>query len=159
MTGASGYIGAHVCKNLVEHGYTVRACVRDASRADRTQHLLAMNGRGVGSIELAEADMMVDDSYDAVFQGCTAVFHVAANVGTDPRWAAATDVVGRVSPIDGAIAELSEEELEATSSYDQSVYDSLVVATERVLSSIEKSGSVRRLIYTSSYAAIGGPGA
>ena len=107
MTGASGYIGAHVCKNLVEHGYTVRACVRDASRADRTQHLLAMNGRGVGSIELAEADMMVDDSYDAVFQGCTAVFHVAANFGTDPRWAAATDVVGRVSPIDGAIAELS----------------------------------------------------
>ena len=160
MTGASGYIGAHVCKNLVEHGYTVRACVRDASRADRTQHLLAMNGRGVGSIELAEADMMVDDSYDAVFRGCTAVFHVAANFGTDPRWAAATDVVGRVSPIDGAIAELSEEELQATtSSYDQGVYDSLVVATERVLSSIEKSGSVRRLIYTSSYAAIGGPGA
>ena len=68
-------------------------------------------------------------------------------------------MVGRVSPIDGAIAELSEEELQATSSYDQGVYDSLVVATERVLSSIEKSGSVRRLIYTSSYAAIGGPGA
>jgi nucleoside-diphosphate-sugar epimerase len=34
-----------------------------------------------------------------------------------------------------------------------------LVATQRVMASIEKSGgSVKRLIYTSSYASIGGPG-
>ena len=35
VTGASGYIGSHVVKNLVRAGYTVRACVRDASREDK----------------------------------------------------------------------------------------------------------------------------
>jgi nucleoside-diphosphate-sugar epimerase len=135
---------------------TVRACVRDASREDRTAHLLAMNGRGVGKVELAEADLLDDGAYDDIFRGCSAVFHVAANFGTDPRWAAATSVIGRLSPVDEVVAKDKEE---PTTSYDQGVYDSLVVATERVLASIEKSGgSVKRLIYTSSYAAIGGPG-
>jgi nucleoside-diphosphate-sugar epimerase len=130
--------------------------VRDASREDRTAHLLAMNGRGVGKVELAEADLLDDGAYDDIFRGCSAVFHVAANFGTDPRWAAATSVIGRLSPVDEVVAKDKEE---PTTSYDQGVYDSLVVATERVLASIEKSGgSVKRLIYTSSYAAIGGPG-
>jgi nucleoside-diphosphate-sugar epimerase len=110
-------------------------------------------------VELAEADLMVDGSYDEIFAGCSAVFHVAANFGTDPRWAAATDVVGRLSPIDGATNDIAAKEEAATTSYDQGVYDSLVVATERVLRSIEQSsGSVQRLVYTSSFAAIGGPG-
>ena len=51
VTGASGYIGSHVVKNLVEHGYTVRATVRDASREDKTSYLLALNGQGEGSVE------------------------------------------------------------------------------------------------------------
>ena len=97
--------------------------------------------------------------YDEIFKGCSAVFHVAANFGTDPKWAAATDVVGRLSPIDGATNEVIGKTEEATTSYDQGVYDSLVVATQRVMASIEKSGgSVKRLVYTSSYASIGGPG-
>ena len=31
VTGASGYVGAHIVLNLVDHGYHVRCCVRDAT--------------------------------------------------------------------------------------------------------------------------------
>ena len=57
-------------------------CVRDASNPTRTGHLLAMNSKGVGRVELAEADLLVDGAYDEIFKGCSAVFHVAANFGT-----------------------------------------------------------------------------
>ena len=30
VTGSAGFIGSHIVLNLVQHGYTVRACVRDA---------------------------------------------------------------------------------------------------------------------------------
>ena len=159
VTGASGYIGSHVCKNLVEHGYEVRACVRDHTSEARTRHLLAMNSGqakgGGGSLACFSADLMVEGSYDSVIEGCTAVFHVAANFGTDPRWAAATNVAGRLSPVDAAVSDVT---IVPTTSYDQGVYDSLVVATQRILESIERTGSsIQRFVYTSSFAAVSGP--
>ena len=159
VTGASGYIGSWVTKNLAENGYTVRACVRDATREDRTAHLRAINETATGEVQLYTADMLNERDYDPIFDGCSAVFHVAANFGTDPRWAANTNVVGRLSPIDeAAAAVLDTEAPEPTTSYDQGVYDSLVVATERILGAIERSGSsVKRLVYTSSFAAVSGP--
>lgn len=59
-----------------------------------------------------------------------AVFHVASELGTDP-----------LHPIKDA----------------QFMYDGLVEATRNVLDSIEKAGTVQRLIYTSSCAAVKGP--
>ena len=46
VTGAAGYIGSHVVLNLVQHGYTVRACVRDATRLSNTAHRPMMPGKG-----------------------------------------------------------------------------------------------------------------
>ena len=47
VTGAAGFIGSHIVLNLVRHGYSVRACVRDAEDATKTGFLKAMeNGRG-----------------------------------------------------------------------------------------------------------------
>ncbi|HBP14633.1 MAG TPA: hypothetical protein DD457_05470, partial [Gammaproteobacteria bacterium] len=43
VTGSSGYIGSWIVQDLVEQGYTVRACVRDATNPDKVDHLLAMN--------------------------------------------------------------------------------------------------------------------
>ena len=131
VTGAAGYIGSHLVKNLVEHGYTVRACVRDKTRQDKTAHLLHMNASGsAGRVDLVEADMLVNGSYDESFAGCSAVFHVAADIGTDSSY-------GQINP--------------------ERMYKGLFEATENVLDSIVKAGSIKRLIYTSSCAAVMGP--
>ena len=85
VTGCAGYIGSHVCLNLLKNGYTVRACVRDAHNFPKTSHLLQMNNQGYsGSLRLYEADMLIEGSYDSIFKGCSCVFHVAAEMGNLP---------------------------------------------------------------------------
>ena len=134
VTGASGYIGSHVVKNLVEHGYEVRACVRDATREDKLSYLREVSDKGPGSITYHSCDLYKasEGEYDKAFAGCSAVFHVAADIGTDPSY-------GSPSP--------------------QSMYDSLLTQTAGVLESCRKAGTVRRVVYTSSTAAVMGRGA
>ena len=121
-------------QNLVQHGYNVRACVRDSSRLDKVAHLVDMGSKGPGSVTLYDCDMFVDGAYDEAFKGVTCVYHVAAELGST----------------EGATP--------------QSVYDGGMVATQKVLDSVIKSGapgtpSVQRFIFTSSFAAVGHPGA
>jgi nucleoside-diphosphate-sugar epimerase len=156
VTGASGFIGSHVCQNLVQHGYHVRACVRDKHNQAKTQHLVAMNDSSEnmgGSLELFQADMMIEGSYDDVFDGCEAVFHVAGNFGTDRRWLDATNVAGRPPPIDEVLGEADAAAAATTAltkSYDQGVYDSYIVSMKLILDSIARSKTVKRIIFTSS---------
>jgi nucleoside-diphosphate-sugar epimerase len=129
VTGAAGYIGSHVVKNLVEAGYTVRASVRDASRKDKTEFLVAMNDLGEGSVEIFEADLLqaTNGAYDEVVAGCSAVFHVAADLRTDPAY-------GKGS--------------------NQQTYDAIMEGTKGVLASCQKARTVKRVMYTSSCAAV-----
>ena len=127
VTGSAGYIGSHIVKNLVEHGYTVRACVRDAANLANTAHLNAMNAVGPGSVTLHTCDLTVSGAYDAVFDGCAGVFHAAAEMGN------------------------------LAGSTPQKVYDGGLTATRLLLDSLKKAGTVRRLVYTSSFAAVGHP--
>ena len=81
VTGSAGYIGSHIVKALVNKGYQVRACVRDATNIANTAHLLAMNSSGPGRVFLYTCDMNEPNVYDKVFKGCRAVFHAAAEMG------------------------------------------------------------------------------
>ena len=151
VTGASGFIGAHLCRNLVQHGYTVRACVRNMS-PDKTHHLLALNENkdGCGSLSLYEADMMQEGVYNDIFDGVYGVFHVAGNFGTDDRWKEKAKVALHKSHGEKDVNEddvsIDQEEL----CYNQGVYDSYVEPLRHLLESVRKSQTVRRVIYTSS---------
>ena len=127
VTGASGYIGSWIVRDCVEQGYTVRACVRDASNGDKVDHLKALNDQGLrGSVELHEGDLFKKGSYDAAFKGCAAVIHAGAAVGYNNE-----------TP--------------------QEVYDGCFTECEHVLESAIAGGKLRRFVFTSSFAAVGHP--
>ena len=75
VTGASGYIGTHVVRCLLERGYRVRGTVRDPNDANKTEHL-----RALGDVELASGDLMRPGSFDRAIEGCKFVIHAASPV-------------------------------------------------------------------------------
>ena len=70
VTGANGFVGAHVVRALVACGAHVRALVR--SGADRR----ALDGV---DCEIVIGDLCDYESIERAVRGCTAVFHVAAD--------------------------------------------------------------------------------
>ena len=67
VTGASGFIGWHVARLLLERGHRVRALVRSAS------------GIPDLDLEIVRGDLRDADSLQRAVQGCGLVFHVAAD--------------------------------------------------------------------------------
>ena len=76
VTGASGFLGWHVARCLVERGHTVRALLREGSRVDDLP------------VEPVTGDLRDAASLERAAAGCGLVFHVAADYrlwAKDPR--------------------------------------------------------------------------
>jgi nucleoside-diphosphate-sugar epimerase len=128
VTGASGHIGSHVVIALVKRGYTVRACVTDPNNPDKTAHLIALNsGVYPGRVEIRTGNLLEEGSYDDAIAGSCAVMHVGTPMGY------------------------------ANVNRPRQVYDGALNGTKNVLNSIKKAGSVKRMVYTSSFSAIAHP--
>jgi dihydroflavonol-4-reductase len=102
VTGATGFIGAHVARLEAERGSLVRVTYRDESRLGRL---------GGVEAEPVKADVLDRGALRRALRGCETVFHTAGYVGARPRkrvWevnalsprivveAAAAEDVGRV---------------------------------------------------------------
>ena len=86
MTGATGKVGSRLAKRLVQQGHSVRALVRDPSRAT------ALTGHGV---TLVTGDLLEAASLPAAVAGVDAVVHCAAFFrGATPEEAHAVNEVG-----------------------------------------------------------------
>ena len=66
VTGANGFIGHYICRELLERGHEVRAFIRDRKRARGLEQMGA---------ELAIGHFSDWDSVERLMTGCDAVFH------------------------------------------------------------------------------------
>jgi dihydroflavonol-4-reductase len=72
VTGATGFVGWHVARQLLERGERVRALVRDPARS--AQALMELAG-----VETVPGDLRDEDSLARAVSGCGTVYHVAAD--------------------------------------------------------------------------------
>jgi dihydroflavonol-4-reductase len=91
VTGATGFIGSHLTRLLVEQGSRVRALVRP------TSHLEAIAGLPGNSVEIVRGDLRDTASVAAAVRGVDRVFHVAADYrlwASNPREIYDSNVIG-----------------------------------------------------------------
>lgn len=77
VTGASGFIAAHIVRLLLERGCRVRGTVRSVGGAKKTAHLTTLPG-AAERLELFQADLLREGSFDRAIGGCGAVVHAAS---------------------------------------------------------------------------------
>lgn len=80
VTGASGYVGTHIVRELLERGYLVRGTVRSLRDPAKTAHLrgLAAGLEASERLELVEAQLDNAASLEAAMQNCWGLCHVAS---------------------------------------------------------------------------------
>jgi len=73
VTGAAGFIGSHVVRELLGQGFSVRATVRNPTDAEFLKGL-----PGAENLEIVQMDLLERESVDAAVAGCEDVIHCAA---------------------------------------------------------------------------------
>jgi nucleoside-diphosphate-sugar epimerase len=100
VTGATGFVGSHVVRRLLEDGHEIRALARTPSKVTP---LMFQMGVDAERIEVVEGDITDAASVLTAVDGCAAVVHTAAVVATNPaaeaemervNLAGATNVLG-----------------------------------------------------------------
>ncbi len=130
VTGGSGYIASWIIRYLLEAGLTVRATVRDTSRRDKVIHLTRLATSLPGTLRLFAADLLTPGAFEDAMQGCELVMHTASPF-----------VLG------------SHKDAQATFIHPA------LKGTRNVLEAVNAVDSVKRVVLTSSAAAIYGDNA
>lgn len=126
ITGSTGYVAGWIVKKFLEQGHTLHLPVRDPNNTEKLQHLLDLEKKSSGQLKFFKADLLVPGSYLESMQGCDVVVHTA-------------------SPFKTHVKNPKKDLIEPA-----------VFGTENVLDSVNKTPSVKKVVLTSSVAAIVG---
>lgn len=124
VTGANGYVASWLVNRLLDEGLTVHAVVRNPSDDQKVGHLTKIASESKGVLKLFKGDLLQKGSYTEAMKGCELVYHTA-------------------SPFSTAVKDPQKELIEPA-----------VLGTENVLLSANEVDSVKRVVVTSSCAAI-----
>lgn len=125
ITGGTGYIASWIVNDLLQQGHDVRITVRDKKNTEKYGHLLNIAEKSPGTLTVYQANLLEKDSFDEAVNGVDYVMHTASPFIQD-----------------------DEGDTQAK------LIDPAVNGTKNLLASVNKSTSVKRVILTSSLAAI-----
>jgi dihydroflavonol-4-reductase len=86
VTGATGFVASRIVEQLLSMGRRVRGTVRSMTRGRDLSPLRSMPG--AAGLELVEADLLAEGSFDRAAEGCSCVLHTASPYTltvTDPQ--------------------------------------------------------------------------
>lgn len=126
ITGATGYVAGWIVKRLLEEGLTVHAPVRNPDNKEKLKYLDALAEKSPGTIRYFKANLLEKGSYDEAMQGCELVFHTA-------------------SPFINKVKDPQRD-----------LVDPALLGTRNVLEGVNRTESVKRVVLTSSCAAVVG---
>jgi len=125
VTGATGYIATHAIQQLLSSGkYRVRGTIRSLKNEEKVKALKELVPDAKYPLDLCEADLHNKESWPPAVQGCKYVLHIA-------------------SPFPSSVPKNPDE-----------VIRPAVDGTINVLTACAESGSVKKVVLTSSIAAI-----
>jgi dihydroflavonol-4-reductase len=76
VTGATGFVASRIVEQLLSMGRRVRGTVRSLSRNRDLSPLRMLPG--AAALELVEADLLTEGSFDRATEGCSYVLHTAS---------------------------------------------------------------------------------
>jgi nucleoside-diphosphate-sugar epimerase len=124
VTGATGYVASWLVKKLLDEGITVHAAVRNPDNKEKVKHLDELAEKSKGTIKYFKTDLLKQGSYADAMKDCELVFHTA-------------------SPFTSEIKDPQKD-----------LIDPAVIGTQNVLQTANETSTVKRVVLTSSCAAI-----
>lgn len=76
LTGATGFVGAHLLNRLLEAGHSVTALVRDANSKTTAAALMHRPASSNGQVKFARGDVVEGSGLEDGLRGCDAVIHL-----------------------------------------------------------------------------------
>ena len=125
VTGSTGFIGLHCIHQLIEKGYSVNGTLRSKSREEEVRSSLKKANLSDANLSLYECDLMSDDGWEKAIDGCDYVLHIA-------------------SPFINGLPDHEDELIKPA-----------LTGTQRILKLSATNPQIKKIIITSSFAAVG----
>lgn len=100
VTGAGGFIGSHLCEQLLRDGANVRALLRYTSQRD-LENLKQLDPEVLSQIDIRFASLTDNDSVREILKGADVAYHLGASISVAYSYEAPRDFVQ--SNIEGAM--------------------------------------------------------